>query len=360
MFHYLAQHYDTFYVFNYITMRAGGAILTALLIAFLIGPALIRYLQKLKQPQRNDGPAKYNKEEYECKEGTPTMGGALTLIALTVSTVLWGNFESIFLWTVLGTTLGFGLVGFIDDYAKIRCKNTKGLSKRARLGAELAIALAAILITAWVTPDFYETRLIFPFFKEWQFDISYLYILFALIVIIGSANAVNITDGLDGLATMPAISASVVLMIIAYVTGRIDYTEYLYLPYIPQASELTVFGGALLGSCLGFLWFNAPPAKVWMGDLGSLALGAAFGTMAVMTKHEIVWAIAGGVFLMTISSTILQVVYYRLTGGKRLFRMAPIHHHFELKNWKETTVVIRFWIISVVLALIALSSLKLR
>ncbi|MBN2676391.1 MAG: phospho-N-acetylmuramoyl-pentapeptide-transferase [Alphaproteobacteria bacterium] len=357
MFHYLASAFD-WHFFEFITVRAGGALLTALIMSWVMGMPVIQWLAKKQgkdQPKRD-----YLPEAHAKKNGTPSMGGVLILLSLTLSVFLFGNLSNSATWIALLTTLGFGGVGCIDDYLKVKKKNSAGLRGKIRLLLEILIATGTVLSIGYFSPIGQETTLVFPFVKEWQFDLGIFYYLFGIFVIVGSANAVNITDGLDGLSTLPSISASFVFLVLAYVMGRIDFTGYLFLPHLPNTAELTVFCGAFLGALLGFLWYNAPPAKVWMGDLGSLALGAGFGTMAVLTKSEFIWAIAGGLFVVEILSVILQVSYFKISGGKRIFKMPPIHHHFELKNWKETTIVLRFWIISIVLALIALATLKMR
>lgn len=357
MLMFLAQFSDQFgflNVFRYITFRTIGAVVTALLIGLVLGPWFIAWLrlkQKKGQPIREDGPQTH----LLTKRGTPTMGGLLILIALVVSTLLWANLANPYIWVCLGVTCGFGLVGFIDDYAKVTRSSHKGSSGRARLAVEFLIAGVAAYIIAQMA----GTDLKFPFLKDVAVDLGWGYIAFASLVIVGAGNAVNLTDGLDGLATMPTIIAAVTYALIAYVVGNAIFSDYLGLRHIPGAGELAIFAGALVGACLAFLWYNAPPAQVFMGDTGSLALGGALGTIAVITKHEIVFAIVGGLFLLEALSVMIQVVSFKTTG-KRVFRMAPLHHHFEQQGWAESTIVVRFWIVALVLALIGLATLKLR
>jgi phospho-N-acetylmuramoyl-pentapeptide-transferase len=341
-------------VFRYLTFRTIGAVLTALLIALVIGPQFIAWLKRKQgkgQPIREDGPASH----LLTKKGTPTMGGLLILISLTVSALLWANLGNPFVWACLIVTLGFGLVGFGDDFAKVTKSSSAGLSGRQRLLAEFLIAG---LVVFWIT-NYTGTELKFPFLKDFWLDLGWAYIAFGALVIVGAGNAVNLTDGLDGLATMPVIIATATYALFAYIVGNAVISEYLFVRHIPGTGELAVFCGALIGACLGFLWFNAPPASVFMGDTGSLALGGAIGTVAVATKQELVLVIVGGIFVLEAVSVIVQVISFRTTG-KRVFMMAPIHHHYEKKGWAEPTIVIRFWIIALVLALIGLSTLKLR
>ncbi len=348
---------DFFNLFRYITFRAGAAFFTALIFGFLFGRPLIDILRRKQgkgQPIRDDGPA-----SHFAKAGTPTMGGLLILSALVVSTLLWARLDNPHVWIVLGVTLGFALIGFADDYAKVTKQNTKGVSSRIRFLAGLAIAAVAGGLAAWVHPDNLTNQLAMPVFKDALINLGFLFVPFAMIVIVGAANAVNLTDGLDGLAIMPVMIAAATLGVIAYAVGRIDYTTYLGVHFVPGTGELLVFTAALVGGGLGFLWYNAPPAAVFMGDTGSLALGGALGAIAVCTKHEIVLAIVGGLFVVEALSVIIQVGYFKATG-KRVFLMAPIHHHFEKKGWAEPQVVIRFWIVSLILALIGLATLKLR
>ncbi|QBJ24727.1 phospho-N-acetylmuramoyl-pentapeptide-transferase [Haematobacter massiliensis] len=345
-------------LFRYITFRAGGAFFTALGIGFVFGRPFIEFLkskQRHGQPIRDDGPASH----LVTKAGTPTMGGALILSALTISTLLWARLDNPYVWIVLFVTLGFGAIGFADDWRKVTRNNTKGVSGRVRIGIGLAIALIASIACAWVQPSELRFQLALPIFKDALFNLHLFFIPFAMLVIVGAANAVNLTDGLDGLAIMPVMIAAASFGVIAYFVGRVDFTNYLGLHYVPGTGELVIFVAALIGAGLGFLWFNAPPAAVFMGDTGSLALGGALGAIAVATKHEIVLAIVGGLFVVEALSVIIQVLYFKRTG-RRVFLMAPIHHHFEKKGWAEPQIVIRFWIVSIILALVGLATLKLR
>ena len=349
---------DAFNLFRYITFRAGGAFFTALILSFIFGQPLINWLkrkQKKGQPIRDDGPQNHIIE----KAGTPTMGGVLILGTMLLSTLLWARSDNVYVWVVLLVTAGFGLIGFADDYLKVSKQTVAGFSSRARLLIGFVISLIAALVATNVHPAELSGQLALPFFKDTLLNLGYIYFPFAMIVIVGSANAVNLTDGLDGLAIMPVMIASAALGIIAYAVGRVDFTEYLDVHYVPGTGELLIFTSALIGGGLGFLWYNAPPAAVFMGDTGSLALGGALGAIAICTKHEIVLAIVGGLFVVEALSVIIQVLYFKRTG-KRVFLMAPIHHHFEKKGWAEPQIVIRFWIISLILALIGLATLKIR
>lgn len=353
----LAEGGDIFNLFRYITFRAGAAFFTALLFGFFFGRPLIDFLrrkQKKGQPIRDDGP-----ETHFTKAGTPTMGGLLILSALLVSTLLWARLDSPYIWIVLFVTYGFGLIGFADDYAKVTKQNTRGVSSRLRLLIGLVIAALAGAAAAWVHPAELTNQLALPVFKNVLVNLGFVFVPFAVIVIVGAANAVNLTDGLDGLAVMPVMIAAATFGIIAYFVGNFNFADYLGLHYVPGTGEILVFTAALIGGGLGFLWYNAPPAAVFMGDTGSLALGGALGAIAVVTKHEIVLAIVGGLFVVEALSVIIQVAYFKRTG-KRVFLMAPIHHHFEKKGWGEAQIVIRFWIISLILALIGLATLKVR
>jgi len=348
---------DIFNLFRYITFRAGGAFFTALLFGFLFGRPLINLLRRKQgkgQPIRDDGP-----QTHFAKAGTPTMGGLLILSALLFATLLWARLDNPYVWVVLGVTLAFGLIGFADDYAKVTKQNTKGVSSRVRFMAGLVIAALAGAAAAWLHPDSLSNQLAVPVFKNLLINLGFFFVPFAMIVIVGAANAVNLTDGLDGLAVMPVMIAAGTLGVIAYAVGRADFTQYLEVHYVPGTGEILIFCAALIGGGLGFLWYNAPPAAVFMGDTGSLALGGALGAIAVVTKHEIVLAIVGGLFVVEALSVIIQVLYFKRTG-RRVFLMAPIHHHFEKKGWAEPQIVIRFWIISLILALIGLATLKLR
>jgi len=349
---------DVYNLFRYITFRSGGAFFTALIFGFIFGRPLINMLRKKQsngQPIREDGPESH----LETKQGTPTMGGLLILSALIFSSLLWARTDNPYVWIVLFVTLGFGLVGFADDFAKVSKNNTKGVPGKVRLLLGFVIAGIAGVWAAAVHPEALSNQLAMPFFKDTLINLGLFFIPFVMIVIVGAANAVNLTDGLDGLAIMPVMIASGTLGVIAYAVGRVDFTEYLDVHYVPGTGEIFVFTSALIGGGLGFLWYNAPPAAVFMGDTGSLALGGALGAIAVVTKHELVLAIVGGLFVVEALSVIIQVLYYKRTG-KRVFLMAPIHHHFEKKGWAEPQIVIRFWIISLILALIGLATLKVR
>jgi phospho-N-acetylmuramoyl-pentapeptide-transferase len=358
----LSGKLSVFNVFRYITFRTGGAIITALLFVFLFGPAIIdrlRLLQGKGQPIRPDGPQSH----VIAKAGTPTMGGLMILSGALVSTLLWANPANPYVWIVLGVTLGFGLVGFYDDYLKVTKQTHGGFSGRTRLLLEAIIAgLACFIMIRLVhlpaLPNF-GTSLAFPFFKELVLDLGWFFVVFGMFIIVGAGNAVNLTDGLDGLAIVPVMIATASFGLIAYLCGNTVFADYLQIHYVAGTGELAVLCGAVVGAGLGFLWFNAPPASIFMGDTGSLALGGMIGTVAVATKHEIVLAVIGGLFVLEAVSVIVQVASFKLTG-KRIFKMAPIHHHFEQLGWTEPQIVIRFWIVAVVLALAGLSTLKLR
>ena len=354
---WLAKDIRAFNVFGYITLRAVLACLTALLLSFLVGPSMIRKLTayKIGQSVRDDGP-----QTHLIKAGTPTMGGALILVAVVVTTLLWADLSNRFVWLVLVVTVAFGAIGWIDDYRKVVYRNPKGLSAKTKLFWQSVFGLGAALYLAYSTNLPAQTEIIVPFFKQVAYPLGVLgFILMTYFVIVGTSNAVNLTDGLDGLAIMPTVMIGSALGIFAYVAGHAVFSKYLGFPYIPGAGELIVICGALAGAGLAFLWFNAYPAEVFMGDVGALALGAALGTIAVIVRQEIVLFIMGGVFVVETLSVVLQVASFKLTG-KRIFRMAPLHHHYELKGWKENQVVVRFWIISMMLVLIGLSTLKLR
>jgi phospho-N-acetylmuramoyl-pentapeptide-transferase len=345
-------------VFRYITFRTGGAVITALFFVFLFGPAIIgrlRLLQGKGQPIRGDGPSSH----IVSKAGTPTMGGLMILSGMLVSTLLWANPANPYVWVVLWVTLGFGFVGFYDDYLKVKKQTHNGFSARTRLGIETLIAALACIALIQLGHTPFSTSLVFPFFKDLVVNLSWFFVLFAMFIIVGAGNAVNLTDGLDGLAIVPVMIAAASFGMIAYLCGNAVFSDYLQIHYVAGTGELAVLCGAVLGAGLGFLWFNAPPASIFMGDTGSLALGGMIGAVAVATKHEIVLAVIGGLFVLEAVSVIVQVVSFRLTG-KRIFKMAPIHHHFEQLGWTEAQIVIRFWIVSVVLALAGLSTLKLR
>jgi len=348
---------DFFNLFRYITFRAGAAFATALIFGFIFGRPLIDLLRRKQgkgQPIRDDGP-----QTHFAKAGTPTMGGLLILSALMFSTVLWARLDGPYVWIVLLVTLGFGLIGFADDYAKVSKQNTKGVSSRVRLLLGLLIAALAAYAAARFHPPELTNQLAFPFFKNALLNLGYFFVPFGMVVIVGAANAVNLTDGLDGLAIMPVMIAGTTLGIIAYVVGSSAIANDLGVHAVPGTAELLVFTAGLFGAGLGFLWYNAPPAAVFMGDTGSLALGGALGAIAVCTKHEIVLAIVGGLFVVEAMSVIIQVLYFKRTG-RRVFLMAPIHHHFEKKGWAEPQIVIRFWIIALILAVIGLATLKVR
>lgn len=348
---------DFFNLFRYITFRAGAAFFTALIFGFMFGRPLIDLLRRKQgkgQPIRDDGP-----QSHLAKVGTPTMGGLLILSALLVSTLLWARLDNGYVWIVLGVTYGFALIGFADDYAKVTKQNTKGVSSKVRMLLGLLLAAIAAICAAWLHPAELANQLALPIFKNTLINLGVFFVPFSMIVIVGAANSVNLTDGLDGLAIMPVMIAAGTLGTIAYIVGRVDFTDYLGVHFVPGTGEIFVFCAALIGGGLGFLWYNAPPAAVFMGDTGSLALGGALGAIAVCTKHEIVLAIVGGLFVVEALSVIIQVLYFKKTG-RRVFLMAPIHHHFEKKGWAEPQIVIRFWIISLILALIGLATLKIR
>ena len=348
---------DFFNLFRYITFRAGAAFATALIFGFMFGQPLIDLLRRKQgkgQPIRDDGP-----QTHFAKAGTPTMGGLLILSALLVSTLTWARLDNPYIWIVLLVTLAFGLIGFADDYAKVTKQNTKGVSSRIRMALGLLIAALATYAAAQFHPDTLTGQLALPFFKNALINLGLFFIPFGMIVIVGAAKAVNLTDGLDGLAIMPVMIAGATLGVISYVVGNFNFADYLGVHFVPGTGEILVFTAALFGAGLGFLWYNAPPAAVFMGDTGSLALGGALGAIAVCIKHEIVLAIVGGLFVVEALSVIIQVLYYKRTK-KRIFLMAPIHHHFEKRGWAEPQIVIRFWIISLILAMIGLATLKVR
>jgi phospho-N-acetylmuramoyl-pentapeptide-transferase len=352
-----AQDFILFNLFNYQTFRTGGAILTALIICFLMGPGFIRWLKSKQvngQPIRVDGP-----ESHLQKVGTPTMGGLMILISAGVSVLLWADLSNKYVWIVAGVLIAFGTIGFADDYAKLTRNSHKGIPGKARLLLEFTTALLAVAAYLYVAGWKDGTGLAIPFLKDYLLPLGIIMVPFAMMVVVGASNSVNLTDGLDGLAIVPVMIAAASFGLISYLTGRADYSEYLGIHYVVGAGELAIICGALIGAGMGFLWYNAPPAMVFMGDTGSLSMGASLGTIAVIVKHELVLAIIGGLFVLETVSVIMQVASFKLTG-KRVFAMAPLHHHFEKKGWSEPTVVIRFWIIAVILALIGLSTLKLR
>ncbi|MCU0819287.1 MAG: phospho-N-acetylmuramoyl-pentapeptide-transferase [Beijerinckiaceae bacterium] len=360
MFFWLSEFsasFNALNVFRYLTFRAGAATVTALFFVLFFGPAIINLLrvkQGKGQPIREDGP-----ETHLLKRGTPTMGGLMILAGFLFSTLLWTNLTNPYVWCVLGVTLGFGMIGFYDDYLKVTKQSHKGFSGRSRLALEAIIAGIACYVMSLYFPTALATKVAIPVFKDVLIDLGMFFIVFGMVVIIGAGNAVNLTDGLDGLAIVPVMIAAATFGFIAYLAGNAIFANYLQIHFVPRVGELSVLLGAVIGAGLGFLWFNAPPAQVFMGDTGSLALGGLLGSVAVATKHEIVFAVVGGLFVLEAMSVIIQVASFKLTG-KRVFRMAPIHHHYEKKGWKEPQVVIRFWIIAVVLALIGLATLKLR
>ncbi len=353
---YLAQYYRGFNVFQYLTLRTILGVLTALFISFLVGPAMIRRLSQLQigQSVREDGP-----ESHLVKAGTPTMGGMLILISIGLSTLLWADLGNRFVWVVLVTTLLFGAVGFVDDYLKIVARDPRGLASRWKYFWQSLCGLGVALYLFYSAQSTVETTLIVPFLKNIAIDLGWAYVVLAYFVIVGSSNAVNLTDGLDGLAILPTVMVAGALIVFAYVTGHVNFSAYLGIPYIAGVGEVSVFCGAIVGAGLGFLWFNTYPAQVFMGDIGALALGAALGVVALIVRQELALVIMGGVFVMETVSVILQVVSYKLTG-RRIFHMAPLHHHFELKGWPEPRVIVRFWIITVILVLVGLASLKIR
>ena len=353
----LADDFVLFNLFRYLTFRTGGAVMTALLICFVIGPGMIRWLKSKQaggQPIRADGP-----ETHFQKAGTPTMGGLMILMSVAVSTFLWADLTNPFVWIAMLVMIGFGAVGFADDYLKLTHRNTKGLSGKLKLAIQFLIGIIATLWIMYSLPDHMNTHLAIPFFKNFFINLSFFFIPWALLVMVGASNAVNLTDGLDGLAIVPVAIAAACFGLITWLVGNAVFANYLQIPFVPGTGELAIVCGALVGAAMGFLWFNTPPAMVFMGDTGSLAMGGVLGAIAVMAKHELVLAIIGGLFVLETVSVIVQVLSFKLTG-KRVFRMAPLHHHFEKKGWSEPTVVIRFWIIAMILALIGLATLKLR
>ena len=344
-------------VFKYLTVRTGLAMFTSMIIVFIIGNPFINFFssKKIHDPIRKDGP----QDHIVRKIGTPTMGGVLILLGLFLSVFLWCDLTNHLVWFIIFITFSFGSIGAIDDIKKIKTKSSAGISLKIKILFQILFALIGIFML-YILSDFSEIKnLYFPFFKNLIINLGWIFIPFYLFVIVGSSNAVNLTDGLDGLATVPVILVAACFAFISYVTGNIVFSDYLHIPYIEGAGEVTIFCGAIIGSCLGFLWFNAPPAKIFMGDTGSLALGGSLGSIGIITKHEIVLAITGGLFVFEAISVIVQVLSFKITG-KRIFKMAPVHHHFEKKGWPESTVVIRFWIISIILAMIGLATLKLR
>jgi phospho-N-acetylmuramoyl-pentapeptide-transferase len=353
---YLSQFESGFNVFNYLTMRAIMGALTALVISFIIGPRMIKRLQvnQLGQPVREEGP-----ETHLLKAGTPTMGGTLILAAISISTVLWADLENLYVWVVLFVTLSFGVIGYVDDYKKLILQDPAGISAKQKLFWQSSAALIAAIALYVTATDEVQTSLLIPYFKDLAIPLGMFQVVVTYFFIVGFSNAVNLTDGLDGLAIMPTVLVGGALGLFAYVTGNVNFSDYLDIPYVPGTGEILVFCTALAGAGLGFLWFNTYPAQVFMGDIGALSLGAALGVVAVVVRQEVVLAIMGGVFVVETLSVIIQVASFKLTG-KRVFRMAPLHHHFELKGWAEPKVIVRFWIITVILVLIGLASLKIR
>lgn len=353
---YLSQYYSAFNVFEYLSMRAILGVITAVVISLWLGKPMIRRLNYLQvgQAVRDDGP-----ETHLIKMGTPTMGGTLILMSIFISSLLWSDLQNHYVWVVLLVTAGFGLIGFIDDYRKVVYKNPKGLAARWKYLGQSIVGLAAAIYLYQTAASPAETQLIVPFFKNVMINMGPFYVVLTYFVIVGTSNAVNLTDGLDGLAILPSVMIAGALGLIAYLVGNVNFAAYLNVPYIPGAGELVVFCAGMAGAGVGFLWFNTYPAQVFMGDVGALALGAALGVIAVIARHEIVFFVMSGVFVVETLSVILQVASFKLTG-KRIFRMAPLHHHFELKGWPEPRVIVRFWIITVMLVLIGLATLKLR
>jgi len=349
----LAKYHTIFNVFQYISFRTIYAAITALVLSFILGPYLIDKLKVLKcgEVVRADGP-----QTHFSKAGTPTMGGAIILLVVIVSVLLWGNLSNLYVWLLTFVTVGMGAIGFIDDYIKVVRKDKGGLKGRTKLGAQVAVALTVVLVLYFTN---FNTVVTIPFFKSANFDLKWFYIPFAVCVIVGASNAVNLTDGLDGLAIGPMIIAAATYMLFAYLVGHVKIANYLHIIYVPRVGELAVFAGAMVGASLGFLWFNTYPAQVFMGDVGSLPLGGSLGTLAIITKNEVLLLIVGGIFVVEALSVIFQVSSFKLTG-KRVFAMAPIHHHYELKGWPEPKIIVRFWIISIILALLAISTLKIR
>ena len=362
MFKLLVQEYVNQYsflnLFNFITFRVGASILTSLFFSLIFGEYIIKKLSTIQpngQPIRNDGP----KDHIIKKVGTPTMGGVLIILSIIISAFLWCDLRNSFVWIGLLSLITFGFIGIVDDYKKIKSNSSNGLKAITRIILQIFFALCITLIIISILDDNIDTTIAFPFFKNLIINFGYFYLLISIFILVGSANAVNLTDGLDGLAIVPVMIVAMTFTFIAYVSGNIVFSEYLLISYIPGVGELSILCGALIGAALGFLWFNAPPAKVFMGDTGSLALGATIGSIAIMVKHEIVLAIAGGLFVLETMSVVIQVISFKLTG-KRVFKMAPLHHHYEKKGWAESTIVIRFWIITIVLALLSLATLKIR
>ena len=351
------DHFSFLNVFRYLTFRTGLSLISSMIIVFMIGGPFIKYFsqKKITGPIREDGPINHIIK----KAGTPTMGGVVILVGLLSSTLLWADLNNLYIWFLIFVAGSFGVLGAVDDFLKIKNNNSTGLSLKLKLVAQIILASIAIIFLTKFTDHAHLKNLYFPFFKNLILNLGIFFIPFCIFIMIGTSNAVNITDGLDGLATVPVILVAASFAIICYVTGNTVFSTYLQIPYIKDLGEISIFCGSIVGSCLGFLWYNAPPAKIFMGDTGSLSLGGSLGAVSIVSKHEIVLAIVGGLFVLETVSVIIQVISFKLTG-KRIFKMAPLHHHFEKKGWAESTVVIRFWIISIILALIGLATLKLR
>jgi len=353
----LVDQFSALNVFRYLTFRTGLSVMSSMVIVFLVGGPFIKFIEshKITGPIRDDGPTSHIIK----KVGTPTMGGVLILMGIIFGTLLWADLKNAYIWILLMVATSFGLLGAIDDYLKIKHNNSRGISSRAKIFWQITLSLIALIILLKFVDNDNVRNLYFPFFKNLSFNLGLFFIPFGLFIIVGSSNAVNLTDGLDGLATVPVMLVALSFTLICYVVGNTVFSDYLQIPYIPNVGEASIFCGSMVGSCLGFLWFNAPPAKIFMGDTGSLSLGGSLGAVGIISKHEIVLGIIGGLFVLETASVIIQVISFKLTG-KRVFMMAPLHHHFEKKGWAESTVVIRFWIISIILALIGLATLKLR
>ncbi len=353
----LVDQFSALNVFRYLTFRTGLSVMSSMVIVFLIGGPFIKFIEahKITGPIREDGPI----DHIIKKVGTPTMGGVLILIGILFGTLLWADLSNVNIWVLLMVATSFGLLGAVDDYLKIKHKNSRGISSKMKIISQIILALIAVLILIKYGNNYHLENLYFPFFKNLMLHLGMFFIPFYIFIIVGSSNAVNLTDGLDGLATVPVMLVALSFTLICYIVGNTVFSEYLQIPYIPNVGEASIFCGSIVGSCLGFLWFNAPPAKIFMGDTGSLSLGGSLGAVSIITKHEIVLAIIGGLFVLETVSVIIQVLSFKLTG-KRVFMMAPLHHHFEKKGWAESTVVIRFWIIAIILALVGLATLKLR
>jgi phospho-N-acetylmuramoyl-pentapeptide-transferase len=353
----LVDEFSALNVFRYLTFRTGLSVMSSMIIVFLIGGPFIKFIEsrKITGPIRDDGPI----DHIIKKVGTPTMGGVLILVGILFGTLLWADLSNPYIWVLLMVATSFGLLGAIDDYLKIKYKNSKGISSWMKIFWQIVISIIAIFLLIKYGENDHLEKIYFPFFKNLIINLGFFFIPFAIFIIVGSSNAVNLTDGLDGLATVPVMLVALSFTLICYIVGNTVFSEYLHIPYIPNVGEASIFCGSMVGACLGFLWYNAPPAKIFMGDTGSLSLGGSLGAVSIIAKHEIVLGIIGGLFVLETVSVIIQVISFKLTG-KRVFMMAPLHHHFEKKGWAESTVVIRFWIISIILALIGLATLKLR